>query len=69
MIREAALGMVLDHPNIVRLHSTILQESYFYCFFEYVPGHDLVDYVSMNGRLGEEESRAIFRQVVSAVGA
>ena len=68
MIREAALGMVLDHPNIVRLKNTILGEQHFYCFFEYICGQDLVDHISQLGRLREEEARSIFRQITSAVG-
>ena len=68
MIREAALGMVLSHPNIVRLHSTVLGERHFYCFFEYVPGKDLVDYIGEVGRLREIEARSIFRQLLSAIG-
>jgi hypothetical protein len=68
MIREAALGVVLNHPNIVRLHSTVLGTNHFYCFFEYIPGYDLVDYITQLGRLSEEESRLIFRQMLSAIG-
>ena len=68
MIREAALGVVLNHPNIVRLHSTVLGTNHFYCFFEYISGYDLVDYITHLGRLSEEESRLIFRQMVSAIG-
>ena len=68
MIREAALGVVMNHPNIVRLHSTALGTNHFYCFFEYVSGYDLVDYITQLGRLSEHESRVIFRQMVSAIG-
>jgi len=68
MIREAALGVVLNHPNIVRLHSTVLGNNHFYCFFEYIPGYDLVDYITQLGRLSEEECRVIFRQMLSAIG-
>lgn len=68
MIREAALGVVLNHPNIVRLHSTVLGTNHFYCFFEYIAGYDLVDYITQLGRLSEEESRLIFRQMLSAIG-
>jgi serine/threonine protein kinase len=68
MIREACLGMMLYHPNIVRLHSAILGENHFYCFFELVKGEDLVDYISREGPLGEVKSREIFRKVLSAIG-
>eukprot|EP00842_Homolaphlyctis_polyrhiza_P000271 jgi/Hompol1/1244/HPOL_001760-RA len=67
MIREAALCILLDHPNIVRLHSAVLGENHFYCFFEYVEGEDLVDYIARYGRIKERKSRSIFRQVLSAI--
>nr|KAJ3412747.1 serine/threonine-protein kinase KIN2 [Polyrhizophydium stewartii] len=67
MIREASLGALLDHPNIVRLHSAVLGINHFYCFFEYVGGEDLVDYISRCGRIKERRACAIFRQIVSAV--
>lgn len=67
MIREACLGIILDHSNIVKLHSAVLGENHFYCFFEHVVGIDLVDYISNSGKIDETQSRKIFRQVVSAV--
>ena len=68
MIREAALGVMLEHPNIVRLHSAVLGENHFYCFFDYVEGEDLVDYITRLSRLSERRARSIFRQVISAIG-
>jgi serine/threonine protein kinase len=62
-----ALGLVLDHPNIVHLSSTVLGPGHFYCFFEYVSGLDLVDYIGQCTRLKENEARHIFRQLLSAV--
>lgn len=68
MIREACLGMMLQHNNIVKLHSAVLGENHFYCFFELVEGEDLVDFISREGPLGESRSRDIFRKVISAIG-
>ncbi|KAL5033549.1 hypothetical protein BDV3_000521 [Batrachochytrium dendrobatidis] len=67
MIREAALGAMLDHPNIVKLHSAVLGENHFYCFFEHIVGEDLVDYITRCGRIKETPARGIFRQVLSAI--
>ncbi|KAJ3260295.1 serine/threonine-protein kinase KIN2 [Boothiomyces macroporosus] len=67
MIREACLGIMLQHPNIVRLHSAVLGENHFYCFFEHVEGEDLVDFISREGKMKETLARSIFRCVVSAV--
>lgn len=68
MIREACLGRMLRHPYIVRLHSAVLGENHFYCFFEMVEGEDLVDYVSREGALQENLAKGIFRKILSAVG-
>ncbi|KAI8809704.1 kinase-like domain-containing protein [Cladochytrium replicatum] len=67
MIREACVGMCLDHPNIVKLNNAVLGEHHFYCFFEYIEGEDLVDYVTRNGRLRERKARSIFRQMIAAI--
>lgn len=68
MLREACLGIMLQHPNIVRLHSAKLGAKHFYCFFELVEGEDLVDYISREGKINETTSREIFRKVLSAIG-
>ena len=67
MIREATLGIMLEHPNIVKLYHAVLGENHFYCFFEWVEGEDLVDYITRKGPLSEVQSRRIFRQVLSAI--
>jgi serine/threonine protein kinase len=67
MIREAVIGMSLHHPNIVHLNSAVLGQNHFYCFFDYMEGEDLVDYITRHGRLKEKRARSIFRALVSAV--
>jgi serine/threonine protein kinase len=69
MIREALIGTVLEHPNLVRLFSAILGDNHFYCFFEFVSGEDLVDYICRKRHLTETVSRSIFKQVLSAIGS
>lgn len=68
MIREATLGIMLDHPNIVKLHSAVLGENHFYCFFEWIQGEDLVDYITRVGPVPEATARKIFRSILSAIG-
>ena len=68
MIREACMGIMLQHPNIARLHSAALGENHFYCFFEHIDGEDLVDHITRVGRLGDDTSRDIFRRILSAMG-
>ncbi|KAI8906274.1 kinase-like domain-containing protein, partial [Gorgonomyces haynaldii] len=67
MIREATLGIMLNHPHLVKLYSAVLGENHFYCFFEFVQGEDLVDYITRTGPIPERQARKIFRKVLSAV--
>ncbi|KAJ3409668.1 serine/threonine-protein kinase KIN2 [Chytridiales sp. JEL 0842] len=67
MIREALMGIILDHPNIVKLHSFIVGKRHFYFFYEYVPGIDLADMISRDGRMDEARARGMFAQILSAI--
>ncbi|KAI8837030.1 kinase-like domain-containing protein [Chytridium lagenaria] len=67
MIREALMGVLLEHPNIIRMHSYAMGVKHFYFFFEYVAGKDLADVVAASGRLSERRTRYIFKQILSAV--
>ncbi|KAJ3098977.1 serine/threonine-protein kinase KIN2 [Phlyctochytrium planicorne] len=67
LIREALMGVLLDHPNIIRMHSYVMGVKHFYFFFEYVPGKDLADLVASHGRLSERRTRQIFHQILSAI--
>ncbi|KAJ2996397.1 serine/threonine-protein kinase KIN2 [Globomyces sp. JEL0801] len=67
MIREAVIGMKLNHPNIVKLNTAVLGDIHFYCFFELAEGEDLVDYISREGPIEEGLSRKLFFKVLSAI--
>ncbi|KAI9012478.1 kinase-like domain-containing protein, partial [Phycomyces nitens] len=68
LVREVVLMELLDHPNIVHLHETIETADSLFLIMEYVPGMNLDEHlVGSDGLLGENEARAIFRQMVSAV--
>ena len=68
MLREALVGSLLEHPNILQMHSFNVGKSHFYFFYEYLPGYDLSDYVTRNGRIQEDLAKSIFIQMVDAVG-
>jgi serine/threonine protein kinase len=68
MIREAVVGIMLDHPGIVKLDTAVLGENHFYCFYEWVQGEDLVDYITRKGPVPEHTARKIFRFMLSAIG-
>ncbi|KAJ3088392.1 serine/threonine-protein kinase KIN2 [Quaeritorhiza haematococci] len=67
LLREALISSVLDHPNIVKCRGLVIgDDDYFYLFYDHVEGEDLADYM-MHTKLGEEQVREIFRQVLSAL--
>jgi hypothetical protein len=41
MLREAFMGIVLDHPNIAKMHSYAFGKKHFYFFCEMVHGQVL----------------------------
>ncbi|KAJ3408005.1 serine/threonine-protein kinase KIN2 [Chytriomyces hyalinus] len=67
MLREALVGLTLDHPNIIKMHSYLTGKNHFYFFYEYLEGMDLADFISENGRMDESNALIVFRQIVSAL--
>ncbi|KAI8377425.1 kinase-like domain-containing protein [Radiomyces spectabilis] len=68
LVREINLMEVLDHPNIVKLFETYETCDSLFLVMEYVPGHNLDEYLQKSGgTLTEKEARNLFRQLVAAV--
>ncbi|KAJ3076779.1 serine/threonine-protein kinase KIN2 [Podochytrium sp. JEL0797] len=67
MIREALVGVTLDHPNIIKMHSYLIGKNHFYFFYEFLDGMDLADFISDRGRMSEIDARKVFKQILSAV--
>ncbi|KAJ3222625.1 serine threonine-protein kinase [Chytriomyces hyalinus] len=67
MLREALVGLMLDHPNIIKMHSYLTGKNHFYFFYEYLEGLDLADFISENGRMDESNALIVFKQIVSAL--
>nr|XP_058132812.1 serine/threonine-protein kinase MARK2-like [Dasypus novemcinctus] len=65
--REVSIMKSLHHPNIVQLFEVIDSPEKLYLVMEYAHGGDLLHYLMAHGPLSEEEARAKFRQVLSAV--
>jgi serine/threonine protein kinase len=57
----------MDHPNILKLRERAETEAHTILVQELAPKGELFEYLLTNGKLGEEESRALFTQLISAV--
>ncbi|XP_042540894.1 sperm motility kinase 3A-like [Dipodomys spectabilis] len=57
----------VEHPNIVKLYQVVESDYRLHLVMEYLDGGDLVDYVQKLVRLGEEEARDLFGQILKAV--
>ena len=65
--KEIKILKSLRHPNIVHLFSDIQDKSNIYLIMEYIEGIELLQYISSNSKLTEEEACFYFRQIISAI--
>ncbi|GMM55572.1 hypothetical protein DAKH74_021880 [Maudiozyma humilis] len=66
-VREAALGRILDHPNVCRMYDLYTLSHHYYMTFEYVSGGQLLDYIIQNGLISENKSRKFARSIGSVL--
>ncbi|KAG5365777.1 putative serine/threonine-protein kinase [Yarrowia sp. B02] len=67
LVREIHHHRQFKHPHITRLYEIIVTETVVWMVLEYCPGDELYTYLVENGRLGVDETRKIFAQLVGAV--
>lgn len=65
--REIQNLKLFRHPHIIKLYQVISTPNDIFMIMEYVSGGELFDYIVKNGRLGEQEARRFFQQIVSGV--
>ncbi|XP_073420814.1 serine/threonine-protein kinase SIK1 isoform X2 [Dendrobates tinctorius] len=65
--REVEIMKRLRHPHIIRLYQVMETKDMIYIVTEYAKNGELFDYLTVRGRLSEEEARAKFLQILSAV--
>ena len=65
--QEIRLMARTNHPNIVRLYETLESVHRVHLVMEYASGGNLCSYVKLKKRLDENEARAIFQQLASAI--
>jgi protein-serine/threonine kinase len=66
--REASILRQVDHPNIVRFHEIIENETRAGIVLDYASGGDLFDYINNHLYLKNSTARKLFAQLISGVG-
>ncbi|KAH0563805.1 testis-specific serine/threonine-protein kinase 1-like [Cotesia glomerata] len=61
--RELDILMKLDHPHVVQIHSIIQRRSKYYIFMQFAESGDLLEYITKNGPVGENQARVWLRQL------
>ncbi|XP_024367043.1 SNF1-related protein kinase catalytic subunit alpha KIN10 isoform X3 [Physcomitrium patens] len=65
--REIKILRLFMHPHIIRLYEVIETPTDIFVVMEYVKSGELFDYIVEKQRLGEDEARRFFQQIVSGV--
>lgn len=66
-IREGQIITRLQHPHIVTIYDIGLSDAGYFMVMEYLSGGSLKDKIKQKGRLSQEESLSITRQIGSAL--
>lgn len=69
VFQEILAMRTITHPNVVKLYEVFESNSHLLMVLEYARGGDLLHFVKDRGRLCEDETRVLFRQIVEAVRA
>ena len=67
VLQEIKILRLFMHPHIIRLYEVLETPHDIYVVMEYVKSGELFDYIVEKGRLGENEARHFFQQIVSGV--
>ena len=62
--REIKIMKAVRHPFIIQTYEIIESQKNLFLIMEYVEGGDLFDLITKKNKLGEEEARTIFTQII-----
>lgn len=65
--QESLSAASLAHPNIVNIYDTGIEGDVYYIVMEYVKGENLKKYITRKGKLSEQETIRIARQVAEGL--
>eukprot|EP01113_Clastostelium_recurvatum_P032258 TRINITY_DN4119_c0_g1_i1.p1 TRINITY_DN4119_c0_g1~~TRINITY_DN4119_c0_g1_i1.p1 ORF type:complete len:602 (-),score=149.06 TRINITY_DN4119_c0_g1_i1:64-1869(-) len=68
MMAEVTILQNLQHPNIIRVMEVIDTPRHLYIILELARGGELFDLIREKGKCPEKEAKAIFKQILTAVG-
>ncbi|ERM94855.1 serine/threonine-protein kinase ATG1a [Amborella trichopoda] len=63
LLKEISILRQIHHPNIIRLHETIVLEYKIFLVMEYCIGGDLAAYIQRHGRVAEDKARHFMRHL------
>lgn len=67
ILNEIQIQLMLDHPNICKLHEVYLEQKYIHLVIDYCKGGELYDYLSSNKPMTLAEAFPYFIQLLDAV--
>lgn len=65
--REARICRALKHPNIVRLHSSVMEEGFYYLVFDLVTGGELFEEIVAREYYSEADASHCIQQVLHSI--
>ncbi|KAG5231515.1 CBL-interacting serine/threonine-protein kinase [Salix suchowensis] len=66
--REISTMKLIKHPNVIKiLRYVMASKTKIYIVIEFADGGELFDKIAKHGRLGEDEARRYFQQLINAV--
>ncbi|GBP56935.1 hypothetical protein EVAR_33992_1 [Eumeta japonica] len=65
--RELDVLIRVDHPHIVNVSSIFQRRAKYFIFLRYAEKGDLLDFITQNGALSENQSRLWMRQIMSGL--
>lgn len=58
---------LIRHPNVIRMHEVMASKSKIFIVMEFANGGELFDKIATRNKLGEDEARNYFQQLLNAV--
>ncbi|KAJ6320147.1 hypothetical protein OIU76_005631 [Salix suchowensis] len=65
--REISTMKLIKHPNVIKIFEVMASKTKIYIVIEFADGGELFDKIAKHGRLGEDEARRYFQQLINAV--